>query len=410
MKPTAKATELQDPIKEYLDSVRNMSTSTAYQYKFRLENFRRFAETEFNLSIDKLILRLEEGVVDVYHVFSKYLTHLCSTANGHTLSPSTIKTRINTARGFLESQSEVEISERKFRLRVKVPKSINKKKDALSKTDVIDIINSCSDIRLRTYVHLLAATGMRATEALSTRICDYELDSVHPTVAINGENTKTKTDRKVLLTKEVVQQIRLWIEYKHRTRRISFYRGVDNKEQPKKTVSKYVTPERNDENLLFAIRKGNIKPVNLYTDMVLDFEHTLDRIGRGSRENHNPRARRKITLHSFRRYVKTTISDLGYSDYSEYFIGHSGSTYYTKSEKDIVKMFEKIEPYLTFLDYEELDRKGADIQSKIDELEELNQSLRERDRTKDDAIAQLSDQLMTLTVRLQEIERKQNNY
>ena len=69
-----------------------------------------------------------------------------------------------------------------------------------------------------------------------------------------------------------------------------------------------------------------------------------------------------------------------------------------------------MQPYLTFLDYEELDRKGADIQSKIDELEELNQSLRERDRTKDDAIAQLSDQLMTLTVRLQEIERRQNGY
>jgi hypothetical protein len=108
--------------------------------------------------------------------------------------------------------------------------------------------------------------------------------------------------------------------------------------------------------------------------MDTDFAHTLDRIGKGSRENHNPRVRRKITLHSFRRYVKTTISDLGYHDFSEYFIGHSGNSYYTKSEKDIVKMFEKIEPHLTFLDYEELDRKGADIQSKIDELEELNRS------------------------------------
>ena len=48
--------------------------------------------------------------------------------------------------------------------------------------------------------------------------------------------------------------------------------------------------------------------------------------------------------------------------------------------------------------------------SRVDELEELNESLRDRDRTKDDAIAQLSDQLMTLTVRLQEIERRQNGY
>jgi len=40
--------------------------------------------------------------------------------------------------------------------------------------------------------------------------------------------------------------------------------------------------------------------------------------------------------------------------------------------------------------------------------EELNQSLRQYDKIKDDdAIAQLSDQLMNLTTRLQEIERRQ---
>ena len=40
--------------------------------------------------------------------------------------------------------------------------------------------------------------------------------------------------------------------------------------------------------------------------------------------------------------------------------------------------------------------------------EEFNQSLRQHDKIKDDdAIAQLSDQLMNLTTRLQEIERRQ---
>ena len=42
---------------------------------------------------------------------------------------------------------------------------------------------------------------------------------------------------------------------------------------------------------------------------------------------------------------------------------------------------------------------------KVKELEELNQSLRLRDKVKDDAIAQLSDQLVSLSARLQEIER-----
>jgi len=51
---------------------------------------------------------------------------------------------------------------------------------------------------------------------------------------------------------------------------------------------------------------------------------------------------------------------------------------------------------------------GADIQSKVEELEELNQSLRQHDKMKDDAIAHLSDQLIAITSRLQELERKQH--
>ena len=129
-------------------------------------------------------------------------------------------------------------------------------------------------------------------------------------------------------------------------------------------------------------------------------------MGKGEREDNNER-RRQITFHSFRRFVKSTISDLGYSDYSEWFIGHSGSTYYRKKESEKIEIFRKIEPYLTFLNVYQLERQGADIQSKIDELELLNQSLRERDKSKDDSISLLADQIVNLTERLKEIEQKQ---
>jgi hypothetical protein len=43
----------------------------------------------------------------------------------------------------------------------------------------------------------------------------------------------------------------------------------------------------------------------------------------------------------------------------------------------------------------------------VEELEQLNQSMRDRDKMKDDAIPHLSDQLMALSTRLQEIERRQ---
>jgi hypothetical protein len=128
-------------------------------------------------------------------------------------------------------------------------------------------------------------------------------------------------------------------------------------------------------------------------------------MNKGNREDGNER-RRQITLHSFRRFVKSTISDLGYGDYSEWFIGHSGSTYWRKKDSEKAELFRKIEPYLT-LNIHQLERQGADIQSKVEELEDVNSSLRERDKVKDDAIAHLSDQLIALSIRLQELERKQ---
>jgi hypothetical protein len=82
-------------------------------------------------------------------------------------------------------------------------------------------------------------------------------------------------------------------------------------------------------DLVFAVYQ-DVKmpdPLNLYGDLIRSFGKTLDRMDKGTREDGNER-RRQITLHSFRRFVKTTISDLGYSDFSEYFIGHSGSTYW----------------------------------------------------------------------------------
>jgi integrase len=249
---------------------------------------------------------------------------------------------------------------------------------------------------------LLAATGMRAVEALSVRIKDLDLQSNPPRLYVRGEFTKTRSDRTIFLTSELEYQLSSWLDYKYRVRRVCYSNSNG------KAMSEYRTPEKNEIDLIFSVYQSrkNPNPDNLYVEQCRSFAKTLDRMGKGTREDGNEK-RREITLHSFRRFVKTTISDLGYQDFSEYFIGHSGSTYWTKKEQEKAEIFQKIEPYLTFLNVHQLERKGADIQSKVNELEGLNQSLLEHDKTKDDAIAQLSDQLMMLTVRLQEIERKQ---
>jgi hypothetical protein len=75
----------------------------------------------------------------------------------------------------------------------------------------------------------------------------------------------------------------------------------------------------------------------------------------GTKEDENE-IRQEITLHSFRCFVKTTISNLGYSDYSEWFIGHSDSTYWRKKDNEKGEIFQKIDPYLTFLNIQQLKR------------------------------------------------------
>jgi len=47
------------------------------------------------------------------------------------------------------------------------------------------------------------------------------------------------------------------------------------------------------------------------------------------------------------------------------------------------------------------------MQSKVEELEQLNQTMMNRDKLKDDAIAHLSDQLIAITARLDSIEKRQ---
>ena len=98
-------------------------------------------------------------------------------------------------------------------------------------------------------------------------------------------------------------------------------------------------------------------------------------MGKGAYEDSKKR-RRKITLHSFRRFVKSTISNLGYGDYSEWYIGHVGSTYYRVSDKEKAQLFKKIDPHLTFMDYSALERQGADIQTKLDTMEKENIELK----------------------------------
>jgi integrase len=384
-------------IRKYIENVYVMNKSTASQYQKRLKIFVNFVNQEYKFKVDTLLEDLRKNKMDVYDVLARYASFLVYRG---TLSSLSIKNWMDTAKNFLEF-FDIDISPKKFKMKVRLPKAVRKSKEALTKELIVEILNACSDIRLKTYVLLLAATGMRPTEALSIRMCDLNLDSnSQDTVFVRGEYTKTRTDRNVFLTKEATKQLKTWIEFKYRTRRISHYHKDTGD-----SISEYRTPLKNDKDLVFsasfttAMISVHLK--SLYSVLEKAFVKTLDRMNMGQREDSPGIKHRKITLHSFRRWIKSTISDLGHTDYSEYFIGHAGSTYYRKADREKADIFRKIEPYLTFLDLAALERKGADTQTRIEELQATNQMLRQKDSMNADAIASLSDQLSKV---MQEIE------
>ncbi len=96
-------------------------------------------------------------------------------------------------------------------------------------------------------------------------------------------------------------------------------------------------------------------------------------------------------MHSFRRFVKTTISDLGYSDFSEWFIGHNVSTYWRKKESEKAEIFKKVEPYLTFLDFAKLEAKGADVETKLQDKDKQIEALMQKQNQFEQLIQSLID-------------------
>ena len=100
-------------------------------------------------------------------------------------------------------------------------------------------------------------------------------------------------------------------------------------------------------------------------------------------------------------------------------IGLSGS-YYKPTEKEVLEDYLKTVDLLTINNNQivlekqiiELKENSKDneyiIKAKLQEKEEQIQELKKNDKVKEDALASLSDQLLFLTERIQEIERKQS--
>ncbi len=403
-------------ISQYIKTVGESNKRTGYEYLKRLESFQSFIAQNYDFTIDDLTLS-KMFTVDVYELLSSYVSYLINKTSddGYSISSLTIKQRVTTAKNFLEYY-DFDISPRKFKIKVKIPKIVRRLREALNREDIVRILESCTSIKLKTFVLCLAATGLRSSECCSIRLCD--LDFKNGKINIRGEFTKTKQDHYVFMTSELAAQLNSWIDYKYRPR--IHYSTLERK-------NIQYTPIIDDNDLVFAssfvfdkhtkkmrlktstaamLKKDQHEVIKLlYIPLTVQFDRVLDQLKIGYEDA--AKRRRKITFHSLRRAYKSMVSNLGYSDYSEWALNHKGSPYYQVSEKDKYKIFKKIETEITFLDQRVIVERHADMQSRLEAMERENQTLRQKDSLNSDAIAGLSDKMQELMAKIHEMDKKQ---
>jgi integrase len=366
-------------ILRYVRSVSTGNSRTGIEYLRRLFTFEEFIKQNYSFSIDELLIS-KTFTVDIYDLLSSYVSWLKSRTNEDSsklLSNVTIKNKVITVKNFLEF-FDIPIYPQKFKLRVKIPRTVNQYKEALSREDIIRILEVCENYKLKTYIICLAVTGCRATEMCSLRLKDIDWDNNK--INIRGEFTKTKVGRYCFITNECKEFLKIWIEHKYRKRRLRI-NNIGNR---------WVIPNRKGEDLVFSSSftydGETINPskkkiadldivTNLYTTLCIGWNEVIKQLDIGYEDNN--KNRHIITLHSFRRYVRTLISDLGYQDFAEFMLGHSNSTYWRKSEKEKYAFFKKkIEPHLLLLDQSAIEQKGTDLESKLETIEHENIDLR----------------------------------
>jgi integrase len=375
--------------------VERNSLSTKRSYSSVFNHFQNFLSQDSRYTgcnCDTVLERILDNKVNVYELLDHFISFLVAT-KPH-LTHQSIFVYVVAMKSYF-AYHDIDIIPAKFKRRVKIPKSYRQDEDPLDASDIRKILLAASNRRLKLYLEVLASGGMRATEGLAIRICDIDFSTSPTKIHIRKEFAKTRVARDIYISDEATQYLKQWIAWKYRDRTDS------NKKRHR---------VRNDSDLVFAVYeiKRKASPYILYKRIIKEFQKTLATIGMDRRkEGSGAYRRRKITIHSFRRFVKTVISDQTNQDYSEWFLGHSKSPYWTKKESERREIYAtKCMKYLTFLDYTTLEARGKSIEANLQEKEREIEELRHNDKVKEDALATLSDQVMKLMVEVQELKKQ----
>ena len=383
--PLTKSLQITDlpKVDAFLSSISRNSIKSKYAYQYGLAHLQKFiVQTYPSYNLETILGPLSRNEINLYEMLEGFVCYMKST--NPDLTPNSLKLYMVSIRSYL-AYYDIDVIASKFKRKVKMPKVYREDEEPLDVSDIRKILLSCNNRRLKAYLLVLASGGMRAVEGLAIRLKDIDFSTSPTKIHIRKEYAKTRIAREIYISDEATHYLKQWLDWKY-----------NNEERPR---------DSNPDDLVFTIYKST-KPNGIYIKILEEFEKLLALTGLDERKEQGIQKRRKITLHSLRRFVKTVISDQTNQDYSEWFLGHNKSPYYTKKEAERREIYTtKCMRYLTFLDFTTLESAGKNIEAQLSEKEKEIQLLRQRESVNTDAIQNLSDQLVKVMAEVQEMKK-----
>ena len=328
------ASEIDFPkVRTFLESVARGSKSSKRSYEIGLKHLQCFLSSNNNknsndyqhqnyYNIETIVLALQSNTINVYELLDSFVSYLVYIPRQLPIAPTSIALYIYAVRSYLQYH-DIDINPYKFRRRVRLPKVPREDERPIDENEIRNILLACNNRRLKAYVLVLASGGMRAIEGLAIRYRDLDF-TISPTrVHIRKEFTKTKTARDIYISDEATTYLKQWLDWKYREERML-------------NTGKRTTTTPMPDDLVFSPFLGS-NPERMYQKLTLEFRKLLEVVGLNSRKENSLRS--IVTFHSFRRFVKSVVSDSVNQDYSEWFLGHRKSPYYVKKEHELREIY-----------------------------------------------------------------------
>lgn len=359
----------------FLKSIQRNSEKTSVNYETSLSYLQSFLVPQ-DYTLETILGPLTSNQVNVYTLLEQFIAYLTEKKS---LTSNSVRQYLVGIKSYL-AYYDIDIIPSKFKRKVRLPKRLQEDQEPIDSKDIRNILLNCNNRRLKTFILVLASGAMRSNEALAIRIRDIDFSSNPTRIHLRKEHTKTRIARDIYISNEATKYLKDWISWKYRFRKFL-------KEEEQRV--------KNDDDLVFQVAKSITGLQSLYVKLLKELEKVLTLSGlNDKKEGMN---RRTISFHSLRRHAKTVISTQVNQDYSEWFLGHNKSPYWTMKEAERKEIYcTKIMKYLTFLDYTTLENTGKNIESRLSEKEHEILILRERDSMNSELISNLADRVMKL--------------